>query len=75
MTCLSYLGTVFGPIRYLANTNFSPQYALAALQRVIDLFSTVPEENLFTSKQVEHFQDNIIFDRVSFSNAGTEPVL
>jgi ATP-binding cassette, subfamily B, bacterial len=37
MTFLSYLGTVFGPIRYFTNTNFSPQYALAALQRVIDL--------------------------------------
>ena len=75
MAFLSYLGQVFGPARYFADTNFSLQYALAALQRVMDLFTTVPEENLLTGMQVDRLEGEIVFDRVSFSYASTEPVL
>jgi ABC-type multidrug transport system fused ATPase/permease subunit len=75
MAFLSYLGLVFGPARYFADTNFSLQYSLAALQRVMNLFDTVPEENLQTGTQVDRLQGDIVFDMVSFSYASSEPVL
>jgi ABC-type multidrug transport system fused ATPase/permease subunit len=75
MAFLAYLNQVFGPARYFADTNFSLQYSLAALQRVMDLFDTVPEENLQTGIQVDRLQGDIVFDRISFSYASAEPVL
>jgi len=71
----AYLGYVYGPAQFLADTNLQLQDALAALERVSALFDIVPEENLDTGKKVEWLRGAIEFKNVSFSYDGREPVL
>ena len=71
----SYLGYVFGPALYFANTNLSIQNSLVALERVLGIFDTVPEENLDSGIAVHHIKGDIRFKDVSFSYGGDEPVL
>ena len=71
----SYLGYVYGPATFLANTNLSLQNALASLERVRALFNIVPEDNLESGLRVSRIQGEIAFKDVSFSYGGGEPVL
>jgi subfamily B ATP-binding cassette protein MsbA len=71
----AYLGYVYGPAQFLADTNLQLQDALAALERVSALFDIVPEENLDAGKKVERLRGAIEFKNVSFSYDGREPVL
>jgi subfamily B ATP-binding cassette protein MsbA len=71
----AYLGYVYGPAQFLADTNLQLQNALAALERVSALFDIVPEENLGAGKKVERLSGAIEFKNVSFSYDGREPVL
>jgi ABC-type multidrug transport system fused ATPase/permease subunit len=71
----AYLGYVYGPAQFLADTNLQLQGALAALERVSALFDIVPEENLDAGKKVERLSGAIEFKNVSFSYDGREPVL
>jgi subfamily B ATP-binding cassette protein MsbA len=71
----AYLGYVYGPAQFLADTNLQLQDALAALERVSALFDIVPEENLDTGKKVERLRGAVEFKNVSFSYDGREPVL
>jgi ABC-type multidrug transport system fused ATPase/permease subunit len=70
-----YLGYVFGPAQFLAETNLQVQGARAALERVSALYDMVPEENLGTGAQVERLRGEIEFRNVSFAYGGREPVL
>jgi len=70
-----YLGYVFGPAQFLAETNLQLQGARAALERVSALYDMMPEENLGTGDRVERLRGEIEFRNVSFSYSGREPVL
>lgn len=72
---IAYLGQVYGPAKYFADTNFSLQNSLVALQRVMDLLKIVPEENLEEGLRIDHLKGDLIFKDVSFSYGGLEPVL
>ncbi|MGD1992118.1 MAG: ABC transporter ATP-binding protein [Anaerolineae bacterium] len=71
----SYLGTVYGPARYLASASLQFQRAMAALERVSALFDIVPEENLDGGQKVERLRGEVEFRDVSFSYDGQEMVL
>lgn len=71
----SYLGYVFGPAMFFANMNFSMQNSLVALERVMNLFGIVPEENLESGIVAEHLKGEVEFRNVSFSYGGEENVL
>lgn len=70
-----YLGYVFGPAQFLAETNLQLQGARAALERVSALYDMMPEENLGTGERVERLRGEIEFRNVSFSYGGRGPVL
>lgn len=71
----SYLGFVFGPALFLANANLSLQNSLASLERVMNLFNIVPEENLDSGIIVDHLKGEITFRDVNFSYGDNENVL
>lgn len=71
----SFLGYVFGPALYLADTNLSIQSALASLERVMGLFDIVPEDNLESGYVSDHLKGHIEFQDVSFSYGDENPVL
>lgn len=71
----AYLGYVFNPAMYFANANLTLQNALASLERVMNLFDIVPEENLDTGKVIDHLDGSVEFKDVSFSYAGDQQVL
>jgi ABC-type bacteriocin/lantibiotic exporter with double-glycine peptidase domain len=71
----AYLGYVFGPAQSLAGANLELQRALASLERISNLFDTVPEENMVSGKEVSRLKGEIELRDVSFSYDGREPVL
>jgi ABC-type multidrug transport system fused ATPase/permease subunit len=70
----SYLGYVYGPARFLAQSNLQLQGALAALERVSALFDIVPEET-GTGLPIEQISGEVEFRNVSFSYDVEKPVL
>jgi ABC-type multidrug transport system fused ATPase/permease subunit len=70
----SYLGYVYGPARFLAQSNLQLQSALAALERVSALFDIVPEET-GTGLPIEQISGEVEFRNVSFSYDVEKPVL
>lgn len=70
----SYVGYVYGPVRFLANVNLQLQGALAALERVSALYDIVPEET-GVGLPAEHLSGEVEFRHVSFSYDGEQPVL
>jgi len=71
----SYVGYVYSPAQFLANTNLQFQNALASLERVSALFDIVPEENLGKGRQVKKLRGRIEFDGVFFAYRGKDMVL
>lgn len=70
----AYLGYVYGPAMFLANTNIQLQDARASLERVAALYRVVPEDNVGIGKRVGKLEGRVEFDHVSFAYA-REPVL
>jgi ATP-binding cassette, subfamily B, bacterial MsbA len=71
----AYLGYVYGPARFLADANLSLQGSLAAMERVMTLFQTVPEENLERGATVERLRGEVAFREVGFAYGGGDGVL
>lgn len=71
----SYLGYVFGPAMFLANTNLQLQNALASLERVSTLFDIMPEEDRENGVKVEKLDGKVEFCSVSFAYEKGKPVL
>ncbi|NQT29979.1 MAG: ABC transporter ATP-binding protein [Candidatus Saganbacteria bacterium] len=71
----SYLGFVYGPANFFAQTNFSLQRALVSLERLGTFYKVVPEENKSTGYDVKHLKGEIEFQAVTFSYDGSETVL
>lgn len=71
----SYLGYVFGPANFFAQTHFSWQNALTSVQRINSFYAVLPEEHLIDGLQVKHLKGKIEFKDVSFSYDGITPVL
>jgi ABC-type bacteriocin/lantibiotic exporter with double-glycine peptidase domain len=71
----AYLAYVFGPVQFLASSNFQLQKALASLKRVSVIFGIVPEANIGVGKKVAKLKGEIKFDNVSFGYHRLTPVL
>ena len=71
----AYLGYVYGPAQFLANTNFQFQSSRASLERVSALFDAIPEVNIGIGKKVKEPIGDIRFRDVVFSYNGREKVL
>ena len=72
----SYMGFVYGPVRFLASANLQLQNALAALERVSALYDIIPEEEKQEGKiPVESLRGEIELRKVSFSYDGDQFVL
>ncbi len=63
----AFLGYVFGPVLFLANTNMQLQNSRASLERVAALYRIVPEDNVGIGERVERLSGKVEFDNVSFS--------
>lgn len=70
----AYLGYVYSPAQFLANTNLQLQNALAALERVSALYDILPEET-GSGLVVERLSGRVEFRDVSFSYDRKQPVL
>jgi len=71
----SYIAYVHEPVLYFADMNFSLQYSLAALERVMALFKIVPEDNLEKGQTVTRLEGEVEFRNVSFAYGGYDQVL
>jgi ABC-type multidrug transport system fused ATPase/permease subunit len=71
----SYIAYVHEPALYFADLNFSLQYSLAALERVMALFNIVPEDNLEKGRTVTRLEGEVEFRNVSFAYGGYDQVL
>ena len=69
----SFIGYLFGPIQTLYNLNISVQRALAAVQRILEIFDLPPEKE--GTKPIQIREAHIVFDNVSFSYNGKEEIL
>ena len=70
----AYLGYVYGPAQFLANTNFQFQNSRASLERVAALFEAIPEDNVGTGHRVDEPIGDIEFKDVGFSYDGRKKV-
>jgi ABC-type bacteriocin/lantibiotic exporter with double-glycine peptidase domain len=75
MAFQSYLGYVFGPANFFAQTHFGWQQALASVQRINSFYDVLPEEHVKDGLQVARLKGKIEFASVSFSYDGITPVL
>jgi len=71
----AYLGYVYGPAQFLANTNFQFQSSRASLERVAALFEAIPEDNVGVGQKLEKPIVQIEFKDVGFSYNSREKVL
>lgn len=70
----TYLGMVYGAISSVGSVHLSMQGALAALDRVSNFYSLLPEENR-NGIEVGHLRGQLEFKNVLFSYDGSNPVL
>ncbi|MBE0461560.1 MAG: ABC transporter ATP-binding protein [Candidatus Aminicenantes bacterium] len=72
-----FLGYLFGPAQRLMNLNANVQRSLASLRRVFELFDISPEikEPKIPVRFSYNNNGKIIFDDITFSYNGSEPVL
>ncbi|PIS28374.1 hypothetical protein COT42_08365 [Candidatus Saganbacteria bacterium CG08_land_8_20_14_0_20_45_16] len=71
----AYLGFVFGPAQFLANSNYILQSALAGLERVATFYTILPEEHNEAGQKPAKLNGKIEFRHVSFSYNGQEMIL
>lgn len=62
-----FVGYVYGPALFLANTNMQLQNSRASLERVAALYRIVPEDNVGIGERVQRLSGKLEFDDVSFS--------
>lgn len=71
-----FLGYLFGPVQSLMRLNTDVQQSLASLERVFELFNIVPDiKEPEIPKKFEIVEGKVVFDNVSFSYDGLNPVL
>lgn len=71
----SYLSYVYSPAMFFANANIQLQRSIASLERVMNLFDVVPEENRVDGLPIEKLNGDIVFDHVTFAYSQGEAVL
>ncbi len=71
----AYLGYVYGPAQFLANTNFQFQASRASLERVAALFHTIPEDKPGSGEKIKGTLGDIEFRGVGFSYDGRKNIL
>ncbi|MCX5751267.1 MAG: ABC transporter ATP-binding protein [Candidatus Saganbacteria bacterium] len=72
---IAYLSYVYGPVQFLANTNFQLQNALVSLERVSSFYDVVPEEHSKEGTPQIKLSGRIDFKQVEFSYVPEEKVL
>lgn len=71
----SFLRYLFGPTHALFNLNITIQRSLAACQRIFEILDLSPEKEDRGAKPIEVKQGRVVFENLSFSYDGKEPIL
>lgn len=71
----AFLHYLFGPTHALFNLNITIQRSLAACQRIFEMLDISPEREVKGAKPLEVNHGKVVFENVSFSYDGKEPIL